>query len=463
MNPYDPCVCNKLIDGAQMTITWHVDDLKISHASDDVISSVIKWLESIYGTLDASRGPRHSYLGMDLDYATPGKVKVSMEQFTRKILDEFPKPLPKTAESPAAETLFNVRDKDDPRRRPLPEERAQQFHRTVAQLLFLVVRPRRDCRTAVAFLTTRVSDPDEDDWMKLRRVLRYLKRNPSLALTLEADNLGLIHWHVDASFAVHADMKSHTGGTMSLGKGSVIDTSHKQKLNTRSSTEAELVGADDIVTRMQWAQLFIDAQGYTYNTVLHQDNESAIRLELNGKRSSSKRTRHLNIRYFYITDQLDQGWLTVRHCPTEDMIGDFFTKPLQGQLFRRLRGLVMNCPADISPEYMCPRTAVPEDTGVCWGDRPTSNLEPQSADWDTERTDDGLTGTGEGRTDRRTVTPPPDHGLTPDRPRPPRPPTLLEVLKSGSRGRIGTRPLTEKLTAYGQLTGSFFTLGSLFR
>ena len=53
-----------------------------------------------------------------------------------------------------------------------------------------------------------------------------------------------------------------------------------------------------------------------------------MRLELNGKRSSSKRTRHLNIRYFYITDQLDQGWLTVRHCQTEDTIGDFFTKPL---------------------------------------------------------------------------------------------------------------------------------------
>ena len=85
---------------------------------------------------------------------------------------------------------------------------------------------------------------------------------------------------------------------------------------------------------MQWAQLFISAQGYDCNTVIHQDNEAAMRLELNGKRSSSKRTRHLNIRYFYITDQIDQGWLTVRHCPIEDMIGDFFTKPLQGLLFR---------------------------------------------------------------------------------------------------------------------------------
>ena len=99
-----------------------------------------------------------------------------------------------------------------------------------------MARLRRDCRTAVAFLTTRVSAPAEDDWGKLRRVLRYLKRNPSLPLVLEADDISLIHWHVDAPFAVHADMKSHTGGTMSIGKGSVIDTSHKQKINTRSST-----------------------------------------------------------------------------------------------------------------------------------------------------------------------------------------------------------------------------------
>ena len=96
-----------------------------------------------------------------------------MEQFTRKVIEEFPDPLTTTAESPTGENLFTVRDSDDPWRRLLPEDRAQQFHRTVAQLLFLVVRPQRDCRTAVAFLTTRVSDPNNDDWAKLKRMLRY--------------------------------------------------------------------------------------------------------------------------------------------------------------------------------------------------------------------------------------------------------------------------------------------------
>ena len=115
-----------------MTITWHVDDLKISHASDTAITDTIAHQSRIYDTLTASQGDKHQYLGMDLDYSDHGKVKVSMEQFTKKILTKFPDALEKTAELPAGENLFSVRDRDDPRRLPLTEERAQTFHQTVA-------------------------------------------------------------------------------------------------------------------------------------------------------------------------------------------------------------------------------------------------------------------------------------------------------------------------------------------
>ena len=166
-------------------------------------------------------------MDLDLDYSDPGNVKISMEQLTCKVIDEFPEPLPKTAGMPADGHLFTVRNDDDPCRRLLDEKRAVAFHRIVAMLLFLIVRPCRDYRTAVAFLSTRVKEPYKDDWGKLRRLLHYLKRNPLLPLALEANNLGFFHWHVDAFFAVNADMKSHTGGTMSLGRGSIIDTSQK--------------------------------------------------------------------------------------------------------------------------------------------------------------------------------------------------------------------------------------------
>ena len=76
-------------------------------------------------------------------------------------------------------------------------------------------------------------------------------------------------------------------------------------------------------------------------TIVYQDNESAIRLEKNGRRSCSQRTRHIDIRYFYIKDLVDKGIIIIKYCPTELIIDDFFTKPLQGALFYRMRDVVM--------------------------------------------------------------------------------------------------------------------------
>ncbi|KAL7545710.1 hypothetical protein ACHAWF_009061 [Thalassiosira exigua] len=350
VNPYDPCVANMEVNGKQLTVCWHVDDLKMSHEDPAALTSLISWLKGLYGDLRISRGAKHDYLGMEMDFSERGKVKFGMDEYTKGVYEDFPEPLRRSVETPAGERLFDVRDEKD--RKRLTDADGDVFHRKVAQLLFLSTRARRDIRTAVAFLCTRVKDPDRDDWSKLKRVLRYLKRYRSLKLTLQADDLSLMHWWVDASFAVHADYKGHTGGVMSWGRGSVVDLCRKQKVNTMSSTEAEIVGVSDVIPRMTWVSLFVEAQGYPSRVTLHQDNEAAMRLEINGRRSCGQRTRHLHIRYFYITDQIEQGWVRVRHCPTEAMIGDFYTKPLQGAQFRKLRAFVMNCPEDPVPDEM---------------------------------------------------------------------------------------------------------------
>ncbi len=174
------------------------------------------------------------------------------------------------------------------------------------------------------------------------RLLEYIKGTLKDVLTLKADDLHVIKWYVDASFAVHADFKSHTGASMTYGSGAPITMSRKQKLNTRSSTEAELVGADDAINLILWTRLFLGEQGYDVTeNIVFQDNKSAILLEKNGKRSSSKRTRAINIRYFFITDQVEKGTLKVEYCPTGDMVGDYFTKPLQGDVFRKFKAAIM--------------------------------------------------------------------------------------------------------------------------
>ena len=126
------------------------------------------------------------------------------------------------------------------------------------------------------------------------------------------------------------------------GLGSPIQMSLKQKLNTDSSTTAELVVVHQALPMVLWVPLFLEEQGYKIEeNLVHQDNQSAILLECNGKKSSSKRTRHLNIRFFRVTDQVEKGNIVIKYCPTDDMIGDFMTKGLQGIKFAKFRKAIM--------------------------------------------------------------------------------------------------------------------------
>jgi hypothetical protein len=110
----------------------------------------------------------------------------------------------------------------------------------------------------------------------------------------------LVEWYGDGSFRVHPNMRGHTGGGLALGKGFPIATSNKQKINTHSSTQAELVAVDGCsMPAICWSRYFLEAQGYSVGeNIIYQDNKSAILLEKNGKASSSKQTKHINIRYF---------------------------------------------------------------------------------------------------------------------------------------------------------------------
>ena len=127
-----------------------------------------------------------------------------------------------------------------------------------------------------------------------------------------------------------------------MGRGFPIVNSTKQKLNTRSSTETEIVGVDDCMPGVIWTRYFMEAQSYgVHENIVFQDNRSPILLEKNGKASSSKRTKHINIRCFYVTDRIMKNELTVEWCPTGDMIGDYMTKPNQGATFLKFRDQIM--------------------------------------------------------------------------------------------------------------------------
>ncbi len=183
----------------------------------------------------------------------------------------------------------------------LDQARAKAFHNTMAKGIYVTKRARPNISLRIAFLTTRIKGPDIDDWRKLCHLVEYLHSTRELPLILVADGTGVLSWYVDALFAVHPDMRGHTGGTMIMGMGFPLDKSTKHKLNTRSSTESEIVAVDDLIPQILWVRLFLKAQRFAVSdNILHQDNKSAMLLEMNEQDSSSKRTRHIEIWYYYV-------------------------------------------------------------------------------------------------------------------------------------------------------------------
>ena len=173
-------MANKIVNGKQMALCWYVDDIKVSQSLTKEVDDMIKWICMMYecliedgsGTMKVCRGKIHQYIGMTLDFTQPGEVKVTMLPYMQEIISEYTKYSndSKTAVTPVADHLFKI-DKDAMK---LDKEMGKVFHNFVAKCLFATKKARPDIHTAVAFLTTRVREPDEDDWKKLQCLIRYI-------------------------------------------------------------------------------------------------------------------------------------------------------------------------------------------------------------------------------------------------------------------------------------------------
>ena len=223
-----------------------------------------------------------------------------------------------SASSPANKRLFT--SDDDVQQ--LNNEKSELFHSIVAKIFFTCQRARPDIEPTVAYLCIRVTLNDK-------------KRIGAISL----ENM---HTWIDAAYSVYNNMRSQTGGAISLGWGIIHDKSTIQKLNTKSSTQSEVVDFSDYLPHNIQIKIFLQSQGYCIkNNVLYQDNQSDIRMEENGRNSCAGNSRYIDIRYFFSKDRVDKKEISIKYYPTTKNLADFFTKPLQGNLFRFFRDILM--------------------------------------------------------------------------------------------------------------------------
>jgi hypothetical protein len=276
---------------------------------------------------------------MGIEFHDNGTASIKMKDYIKEAIRDFGEDITKTATSPARKNLFEI----DETSGALIDDDHNTFHSVVAKLLYISKRGRLDIQPPIALLCTRVSCSTEKDWLKLKKVLEYLRGTLDEFLTLGADDITMMKTWVNASYAVHNNMNSHMGRVVSFGREVIMSKSWKQKLNTKSSTEAKLVGASDYLPYPIYGKKFLEAQSHILKeNVFYQDNQSTIRFEKNGRKSCGPNSRHIDIRYFFIKDRLGVENVSVHYCPTEQILADFFRKPLQrSSLFRKFHEVIM--------------------------------------------------------------------------------------------------------------------------
>ena len=329
-NPYDICVFNRKIeDGTQCTVAVHVDDLLITSVSQEMIDQLTGGLKRRYGEISKSDGTILNYLGMVFDLSHPAEARVTMKGYVDVVLD-----LSKVAggaKTPATDGLFEVREGGE----LVSEEEMRVFRSEVMRLMYLAKKTHPDLLMTVSYLATRVTKCTKDDLVKLVRLLRYLKETRDRGIVLRIGCEGIcVRVFIDAAYGIHADGKSHTGSVVVIGEvGPVHCRSGKQSIVSKSSTEAELIALSDSANQGIFMRNFLLGQGHDVGPVIiYQDNMSCIAMMARG-RSGNERTRHIDIRYFWLKERVDSGEAVIRHMGTASMYANLLTKPLQGAQF----------------------------------------------------------------------------------------------------------------------------------
>ena len=210
MNECEPCVWNKMVDGSQLTVMFHVDDGIVSHKDPTVVTHLLRRLQEVHGKTDPMtivRGRKHEHLGMSLDFSHPGEVEMTVFDHIKKLIDKLPDDMIGEKWTAAPECLFRA---DGSEAKLLDEDKKELFHTITATTLHSSQRGRPDLQSAVAFLCTRVKEPDEHDWKKLTHLMKCMQATAWMPHKIRTEGKGTFI-HMDGAHAVHSDVKGHGG------------------------------------------------------------------------------------------------------------------------------------------------------------------------------------------------------------------------------------------------------------
>ena len=223
----------------------------------------------------------------------------------------------------------------------LTQQEITVYRSMIGCLLYLAKQTRADILFAVCYHARHSKTPTQRHNNGVIRILQYIFGTLNLGIRFKSVSGTVLVATVDASYASHPDLKSHTGCTLHIGKdsGSFLSVTEKQSITADSSTVAEFIAGHTIAKKVMWARNFLLELGPLFAqslpTVVYEDNQSTIHLF--NRQSNAHKTKHISLRYNFIREQIHNGHITIEYLPTENMTSDILTKALGPTSFLHLR------------------------------------------------------------------------------------------------------------------------------
>ena len=327
----DPCVFVRSRQELEI-LAVYVDDLILITESTESMNELKAALKERYKMKDM--GELSYILGISvIQDKEKNRVILHQKHYIEAILRKYGMDNANPVATPAD---ANVKlKKSDGVSKPVHQHTYQSM---VGSLLYAAMATRPDIAQAVSAVSKFNANPDASHLTAVKRILRYLKGTVNIALKYEKSVSGALIGYSDADWAGDQDdRRSTTGNIFLLSGGAVSWLSKKQATVALSTAEAEYIALSQAAQEGIWLKrLLCDLGVESMPTVILEDNQGAIAIAKNPVNHS--RTKHIDIRYHYIRECVQNGQIELQYCPTNDMKADIFTKPLARPQFEYLRG-----------------------------------------------------------------------------------------------------------------------------
>lgn len=333
MSKGDDCVFTKDVPDGKMILSVHVDDILLAAPSKEARSIFELELQQHFEIV--IQHDAISYLGMNVEKdAATGDVVVHQQGFLSNLVARHGfDNLKRHPKVPVQDTTRSEEEHGDDEE---PADKRDYLSLTMA-LMYAARLTRPDILFAVAYLATKSSDPHKSDERKLHYLLKYVAGTLRMRLRFKANQAPRPRIYCDASHHLYPQGHGQAGIVITLGCGPICSRSIKIRMITRSSSESELIAAEEGSTYAKWLHVMLNDLGVPMSSPIElmQDNKSTIILAAGG--GTFKRNKHLIGKETFIRERIEEGLLVLRYLPTSDMLADLFTKPLDPSTFVRLR------------------------------------------------------------------------------------------------------------------------------